>query len=91
MKIVTLATGSSGNSYVLEENGKLVLLELGISLPEIKRGIKYRVADVDGAMCTHIHNDHSKSLKKFGIWEYPYLHHTRLKTKCRHGKHMDGI
>lgn len=92
MKIVTLATGSSGNSYVLEENGQLVLLELGISLPEIKRGIKYRVADVDGAMCTHIHNDHSKSLKKIqnmGIPVFtPYEIENKVQTWKTHGWYL---
>jgi hypothetical protein len=53
--MITLATGSSGNSYVLEENGQLVLLELGIGLPEIKRGIKYRVSNIVIAYVSHSH------------------------------------
>ncbi len=55
MRIATLATGSSGNSYVLEENNQIVLLDLGISLPEIKRGIKYRVSDIAAAFVSHAH------------------------------------
>lgn len=55
MRIATLATGSSGNSYVLEENNQMVLLDLGIGLPEIKRGIKFRVSDIVAAFVSHTH------------------------------------
>ena len=55
MRIATLATGSSGNSCVLGENNQIVLLDLGVGLPEIKRGIKYRVSDIVVAFVSHAH------------------------------------
>ena len=95
MKIVTLATGSSGNSYVLEENGQLVLLELGISLPEIKRGIKYRVADVVTAFSSHVHKDHSMSEKKvsnMGIDVFaPYHDENLMQTHKVNGWYMKSF
>ena len=55
MNMSVLSSGSSGNCYVLEENGKLVLLDLGISLPDIKKGIKYRVSDISMSFVSHAH------------------------------------
>ena len=40
---------------MLEENNQMFLLDLGISLQEIKRGIKYRVSDVVAAFVSHAH------------------------------------
>lgn len=55
MNMKTLSTGSCGNCYVLEENGKLFLLDLGISLQDIKKGIKYRVSDIVASFVSHVH------------------------------------
>lgn len=70
MFIKVLSTGSVGNAYVLEDNGKLFLLDAGIPIADIKRGINYKVADLVGFMITHCHLDHAKSeqkLKNMGI------------------------
>lgn len=64
MQLKILSTGSCGNCYVINENGKLFLLDFGISINEIKKGVNYKISDVVGGMCTHRHNDHSKSLKR---------------------------
>lgn len=55
MNMKILATGSSGNAYVLEENNKLFLLDAGISLAEIKKGIKYKVSDLVATFVSHVH------------------------------------
>lgn len=82
--LTTLSTGSKGNCYVLEENGQLVLLDLGISLPEIKRGIKFRVSDVALSFVSHGHKDHSMSetkVKNMGIKCFaPYHDENQIQT-----------
>lgn len=61
-----LASGSSGNCYSLtDSNGKILLLDLGIPKNDIVRGINYKISDVVGCVVTHIHADHSKSVKDF--------------------------
>lgn len=55
MNVKCLQSNSSGNCTVLEENGKMVLLDVGINLPEIKKGIGYRVSDVLFAFVSHVH------------------------------------
>ena len=79
-----LSTGSVGNAYVLEENGKLFLLDAGIPIADIKRGINYKVADLVGCMITHCHLDHAKSeqkLKNMGIKCFtPYHDESPIQT-----------
>lgn len=71
MKLKCLGTGSSGNSYALiDKDGKILLLDCGIPIKDIKAGIDFRVSDIVGCLITHGHMDHSKSeadLRKMGI------------------------
>lgn len=52
-----LSTGSEpGNCYSLTDNdGKILLLDAGISLKDIKAGIGFRVSDLVGCLVTHQH------------------------------------
>lgn len=63
-------SGSSGNSYAIEADGEILLLELGINHKEIFKGIEYKTDLIVGVLVTHSHGDHSKSIPiftKFGI------------------------
>lgn len=78
MKLKCIATGSSGNCYTLTaSNGETLILDAGIGIRDIKKGLNWNVNDVVGALVTHKHLDHSKSvnsLNKMGIPVYaPYL------------------
>lgn len=66
MILRTIATGSSGNCHALISNdNEILLLDVGVGVKEIKRGIGYRVSNVVGAAVTHSHLDHSKSVRDF--------------------------
>lgn len=78
MKLKCIATGSTGNCYTLtSDSGETLILDCGISIKEIKKGLNWDIAGVVGAICTHNHQDHSKSLNEFkamGIPIYaPYI------------------
>nr|DAU48322.1 MAG TPA: YycJ-like MBL-fold protein [Bacteriophage sp.] len=78
MKLKCIATGSTGNCYTLTSNsGETLILDCGISIKEIKKGLNWDIKDVVGVLCTHRHIDHSKSLNDFkamGIPIYaPYI------------------
>lgn len=78
MKLKCIVTGSTGNCYILTSNsGETLILDCGIPIKEIKKGLNWNVKDVVGVLCTHKHLDHSKSLNDFkamGIPIYaPYL------------------
>ena len=55
MKLACASSGSSGNCYSLNDGGKIFLLDAGISLPEIKKFVKWKVGDVVGVFISHSH------------------------------------
>lgn len=66
MLLRTIATGSSGNSYVLISNTREILLfDLGVSEKTIKKGIDWKISNVVGVVISHGHKDHSLSVEDF--------------------------
>lgn len=85
MKLTCLGTGSSGNCYLLQaDNGETLILDCGIPIKEIKKGLNWNIKDVVGVLCTHKHLDHSKSvleLCKAGFHTVvPYLISSKSET-----------
>ena len=77
MILKCLSTGSTANCYILKrDNGEMLILDAGLPINEIKKGIGFDVGNVKGAVITHSHKDHSLSaekLKQFTpVWQ-PYL------------------
>ena len=69
--VTPLASGSSGNAYVVDNGSSAILLDCGISWRDIcvKSGWKR----FDMCLLSHIHSDHSKAVKdviKLGIPTY---------------------
>ena len=72
MLLRTIATGSSGNSYVLISNtGEILLLDLGVSEKTIKKGIDWKISNVVGTVISHGHKDHSLSVEDFKAMGIP--------------------
>ena len=59
MEIITYGSSSAGNCYVLKDNDQLLMLEAGINHKLIDD-----IADIDGLLLTHEHNDHAKYAKQ---------------------------
>lgn len=55
LKLNTIATGSSGNSYALQFNDEILLLDAGIPFKQIKKGIDYQISNVVAAVISHKH------------------------------------
>lgn len=89
MKLTCLGSSSAGNCYLLTSNsGETLILDCGIPIKEIKKGLNWNVRDVVGVLCTHKHLDHSKSvleLCKAGFHTVvPYLISSKSETfGCR--------
>lgn len=78
MKLTCLGSSSAGNCYLLQaDSGETLILDCGILIKEIKKGLDWNIKGIVGVLCTHKHLDHSKSLNDFksmGIPIYaPYL------------------
>ncbi len=72
MRLHCIATGSTGNCYTLtSDSGETLILDCGISIKEIKKGLNWNIKDVASVLCTHKHLDHSKSLKDFETMGIP--------------------
>ena len=64
MKLKCIATGSSGNCYTLtSDSGETLILDCGIPIKEIKKGLNWNIRSVVGCIVSHTHSDHSKSVK----------------------------
>jgi len=82
MKVVTLASGSKGNSTYIETINSKVLVDIGITLKQIEEKLKEIEVcpkDIDAILITHEHSDHIKGVgsfaKKYGtkIYAHNYL------------------
>ena len=71
MKLVTVGTGSSGNCHLIQrDNDHWVALDCGCKWSEVLIGCRFRPIDIDLALVTHSHRDHSRyvgDFKKSGI------------------------
>ena len=69
MKFIILASGSKGNStLVINDEGKLLLIDAGISYKEIKQKVErygYDISQIDNVLVTHEHDDHIRSINSF--------------------------
>ena len=53
MKIHIIGSGSTGNGYIIESNGKKLIVELGCSFKEVLTAIDWRVENVAGCLVSH--------------------------------------
>lgn len=67
MQIWTLASGSSGNCFLLESEGTRLLVECGRPIRDLLRYLDHcetAPLDLDGILLTHAHSDHSRSARE---------------------------
>ena len=78
MHLKCLGSSSAGNCYLLTSySGETLILDCGIPIKEIKKGLNWNIRNVVGFIVSHAHSDHSKSvedLEDIGIQIFaPYL------------------
>ena len=73
MDIQVIASGSSGNAYLISDGKTDLLLDAGVSVKSIKIACNFTMSKIKGCFITHAHGDHSKAVKdilKIGINVY---------------------
>lgn len=66
MTLKCIGSGSTGNCYTLTSNiGETLIIDCGIPIKEIKKGLNWNIRNVVGCIVSHVHSDHSKSVKDF--------------------------
>jgi phosphoribosyl 1,2-cyclic phosphodiesterase len=67
MRVCTLASGSSGNSLLIETEETKILVDAGISLRQIKLRLAQlgvEADDIDAVIVTHEHSDHTAAIPR---------------------------
>ena len=64
MDIKIIASGSSGNAYLIGDGKTHLLLDAGIPFKRIQIGCGFRTSGIDGCLVTHRHGDHAASIPK---------------------------
>lgn len=62
MKFNVIQSGSKGNATLIEHNGCVLLIDMGISLKCLKEGLAVwnkKLLDIDALLITHSHSDHT--------------------------------
>ncbi len=65
MRLIVIASGSSANAAVVENNGAAVLVDCGVTLRTLKCGLAnagLSLSDLRAVFITHRHSDHIKGL-----------------------------
>ena len=74
MDIQVLASGSSGNCYLVSDEKTFLLLDAGIPAKEISQKTNYGLSKVSACLVTHEHGDHCKAVNelysKYGVVSY---------------------
>ena len=65
MKITILASGSSGNGYLLENDNSCLIIEAGVKLKEVKQALDYNMGKICGCIVTHEHKDHCGYIREY--------------------------
>ncbi len=55
MKITVIGSSSKGNSYALESNGQLLLIEAGVRPQKVREKIGFRLSTAVGCLVSHGH------------------------------------
>ena len=64
MDIKVIASGSSGNAYLIRDGHTRLLLDAGIPFKRIQIGCGFRTSSIDGCLVTHRHGDHAAAIPK---------------------------
>lgn len=55
MLLKVVGTGSSGNTYVLENENEILILDAGCRIKNVLKSIDYKVCKIRGVLITHEH------------------------------------
>jgi phosphoribosyl 1,2-cyclic phosphodiesterase len=56
-------SGSSGNLYTVEEDGRRLILECGVSMKKIREALNHGLPDYEDCLVSHGHQDHCRSAR----------------------------
>lgn len=66
MKLLVIHSGSKGNATLVYDEGRLLLIDMGICLRDLKEALKTidkNLIDIEVMLLTHEHSDHTKGIQ----------------------------
>lgn len=63
MDIKVLASSSAGNCYILSDGVTTIMIECGITIKQIQKGVEFGLSSIDACLLSHAHQDHCKAYK----------------------------
>ena len=64
-RLITVGSGSSGNTYLLQCGDETLVLDCGMKLLAVKKALNFYIRGIVGAVCTHGHHDHDKYIPEY--------------------------
>ncbi|HEM1708520.1 TPA: MBL fold metallo-hydrolase, partial [Listeria monocytogenes] len=64
MEIKTIASGSTGNAYVISSGRSQLLIECGVNFDKIRKALNFDLSAVEACLISHEHGDHVAGVKK---------------------------
>ncbi|MBT7632046.1 MAG: MBL fold metallo-hydrolase [Desulfobacula sp.] len=64
INIKTIASGSSGNCYSINDGDTKIMIECGIPFKQIQEAFSFKLSKVSGCLISHSHKDHCKATKE---------------------------
>ena len=55
LMLKVVSSGSRGNSYILQSDNQILILDLGVKEMDIMKSIDFRVSDVVSCLISHKH------------------------------------
>lgn len=74
MKITVLASGSKGNSTLIETNNKNILIDVGLPLKNLEKRLGKPFPKIDILIITHTHTDHINGIKSLLKSQKPIIY-----------------
>ena len=74
MKITILASGSKGNSTLIETENKNILIDVGLPLSNLEKRLERNMPKIDILIITHTHIDHIKGIKSILKKQKPIIY-----------------
>lgn len=65
MRLIVLASGSSGNGYLLTSENETLVIEAGVKLSRVKKALHFNMSTIAGCIVSHRHKDHSGYIKEY--------------------------
>lgn len=87
MKLHVLGSSSSGNGYLLFNEGEALVIEAGIRLKDVKQALDFRIGIIAGCIVSHGHQDHAGYIAEYNAAGIDVLAPEDVFTVKHHRNH----